>query len=160
MSETAGLALLARTQCDSDMSEQKCGSYAVKERRLPTFSPGSERTWHWTWPDGAIELRAQLLSDVTRVCNTMDDHQRLLEEAREFCDPATGEVINRIPDELIIAGYAKPNWLVASTAFRANAQWPVRRGSCSSTLKYVIGCSRSVAYRLRPARKRALCFSV
>ena len=32
-------------------------------------------------PDGAIELRAQLLSDATRVCKTMDDHQHLLEEA-------------------------------------------------------------------------------
>ena len=31
----------------------------------------------------------------------MDDHQHLLEEAREFCDPVTGEVINRIPDELM-----------------------------------------------------------
>jgi len=31
----------------------------------------------------------------------MDDHQHLLEEVREFCDPATGEVIKRIPDELM-----------------------------------------------------------
>jgi len=52
-------------------------------------------------PDGAVELRVQQLSDATRVCKTMDDHQRLLEEARKFCDPATGEVFNRIPDELM-----------------------------------------------------------
>ena len=52
-------------------------------------------------PGGAVELRELQLPDVTRVCNTMDGHQHLLEEAREFCDPVTGEVINRIPDELM-----------------------------------------------------------
>jgi hypothetical protein len=31
----------------------------------------------------------------------MDEHQRLLDEARRFCDPVTGEVVERIPEELM-----------------------------------------------------------
>jgi hypothetical protein len=31
----------------------------------------------------------------------MNEHQRLLDEARRFCDPATGEVIELIPEELM-----------------------------------------------------------
>ena len=31
----------------------------------------------------------------------MDEHQELLDEARRFCDPATGEVVERIPEELM-----------------------------------------------------------
>ena len=31
----------------------------------------------------------------------MSEHQRLLEEARRFCDPATGEVVELIPEELM-----------------------------------------------------------
>ena len=31
----------------------------------------------------------------------MTEHQDLLEAAREYCDPKTGEVLERIPDELM-----------------------------------------------------------
>ena len=31
----------------------------------------------------------------------MTEQQRLLEAAREYCDPETGEVLERIPDELM-----------------------------------------------------------
>jgi len=31
----------------------------------------------------------------------MKEHEQLLKEARDFCDPTTGEVLQRIPEELI-----------------------------------------------------------
>ena len=31
----------------------------------------------------------------------MSEHQELLDEARRFCDPITGEVVQRIPEELM-----------------------------------------------------------
>ena len=31
----------------------------------------------------------------------MNDHQQLLDEARQFCDPTTGEVAERIPEDLM-----------------------------------------------------------
>jgi hypothetical protein len=31
----------------------------------------------------------------------MSEHQELLEDARPFCDPETGEVLRRIPEELM-----------------------------------------------------------
>ena len=31
----------------------------------------------------------------------MRNHEQLLDEARQFCDPKTGEVVQRIPDELM-----------------------------------------------------------
>jgi hypothetical protein len=31
----------------------------------------------------------------------MQSHQELLNQARPFCDPSTGEVVQRIPDELM-----------------------------------------------------------
>jgi hypothetical protein len=31
----------------------------------------------------------------------MSEHQELLDEARRFCDPTTGEVVQRIPEELM-----------------------------------------------------------
>ena len=31
----------------------------------------------------------------------MSEHQQLLDEARQFCDPTTGEVVERIPEDLM-----------------------------------------------------------
>ena len=31
----------------------------------------------------------------------MSEHQQLLDEARQFCDPTTGEVMERIPEDLM-----------------------------------------------------------
>ena len=31
----------------------------------------------------------------------MSEHEQLLDEARSFCDPTTGEVLERIPEELM-----------------------------------------------------------
>jgi len=31
----------------------------------------------------------------------MSEHQELLDEAQRFCDPTTGEVVQRIPEELM-----------------------------------------------------------
>ncbi|MFV2069126.1 MAG: hypothetical protein ACC645_19335, partial [Pirellulales bacterium] len=31
----------------------------------------------------------------------MSEHQQLLDTARQFCDPATGEVVERIPEDLM-----------------------------------------------------------
>ena len=82
------------------MSERRCAPADAQKRGLPA-SAWQRADMALDVAGGAVEWRAQRLPDVTRICNTMDDHQRLLEEAREFCDPVTGEVINRIPDELM-----------------------------------------------------------
>ncbi len=37
----------------------------------------------------------------TMSATRMSEHQQLLDEARRFCDPATGEVLERMPEELM-----------------------------------------------------------
>ena len=57
----------------------------------------------------------------------MSEHEQLLDEARKFCDPTTGEVVERIPEELMrkLRGakltrgiYGKP-----SKRTQSNATW-------------------------------------
>ncbi len=82
---------------------------------------------------------------------TVSEHEQLLNEARPFCDPATGEVVKRIPEELM-------QRLRAAKLARGIRNKPGRRTNSQAT--WFVFLSEEIRDRVLGKRRKVLAVGI